>query len=293
MSRRVFRVTALIVAIIWMDAHSAGSDQEGEANADMPYERSLHVIVFESMNIKDQLPKDQLQFISLPGADLPARISRLYFKLSGYSKFDAEELGMHGNLSLLDINTFARSEKQIAKSKQVRRYNPIAGLSYSLKVLNREDDSFSIRFSAKYHDRYAPLIAQLSRQTTTLLRIDRLCFAFTFLKAALAVDEMVRRAPFPNPKLITQAPRILKNPLPEYPEELRARRIEGRFFFMAVFTKHGTIDASRGIILDSLHWFFARNALRVVLNDWTFIPGMINNQPADMMITVEVSYRLR
>jgi hypothetical protein len=50
------------------------------------------------------------------------------FTLSSFLKFDAEELGMHGNLSLLEINTFAFSEKQIMKSKQVGRFSSISEL---------------------------------------------------------------------------------------------------------------------------------------------------------------------
>lgn len=282
-----------MLATALIPAYAHGADQADSADSTKRYEGTLHVIVFESMNIHDRLPKDQVRIVPLPTADLPLRVSRPYFSLSSSSRFSTSELGLRGDVSLVEINTFALSEKQITESKQVSRHNPVVGLTYSLKVLNWQDNSCSIRFSAKYRDKHPPLIVELSRHTTTLLRIDRVCFAFTFINAAIAADDTLRRARMPDPKLKDAAPRPITNPLPEYPRELRSRRVEGNFLFMAVITRQGTIDPSHGIILDCYHWSFARNAMEVLLNDWLFVPSKENNQAEDMLAIIEVAYRLR
>ncbi len=292
LSRASFRLLALIIAIALSPVYASGNSENGTIEYLEPDARMLHVIVFESSDISDQLPKDQHKVFALTGADLPLRLSRAFFTLSSSARFSASELMMRGDVSLLDVNTFSFSEKQIKKSKQVKRHNALAGLTYSLTVLDWSEAFCSVRFSARSSRSRSPVIAQLSRSTTTILRLDRLCFAFTFIKAAMETDEIMRNVRIPNSKLNYTRPKPIKTPLPEYPAELRARGIQGKFFVMALFTEQGAIDPSHGIILECLHWLFARNALEVILKDWEFMPGKVNDRPADMIALIEVSYKL-
>jgi hypothetical protein len=85
---------------------------------------------------------------------------------------------------------------------------------------------------------------------------------------------------------------VTREPLPEYPQELSRRNKQGNFHFLAIITREGRVNRSHGIVLEFLHWFFARNALDAILNDWEFIPGKQDGQSIDIMGEIEVAYRL-
>ena len=95
------QVLVLMLATALIPAYAHGADQADSADSTKRYEGTLHVIVFESMNIHDRLPKDQVRIVPLPTADLPLRVSRPYFSLSSSSRFSTSELGLRGDASAL------------------------------------------------------------------------------------------------------------------------------------------------------------------------------------------------
>jgi len=253
----------------------------------------LNVIVFESQNVKNQLPKNKSEVVVLKSADLPLRLSKAYFSLSNSVQLSTEDLGMSGDLVLLDVNTFVLPMIQIEKSKPEKRKNTLADLSYSLKVQDWTEDSCQIMFAGDHNGKLSPVVAQLSRKATTRIRVNRLCFVFTFVKAAIETDEMMRSAHNPNERGIIFSPKPIRQPLPTYPPELVSRRMEGNFRFLGILTEQGTVDRSTGIVLECFHGLFAHNALEIILSEWKFAPGQLNYQPVKLLCNIEVSFRLR
>lgn len=261
-----------------------------ESSADK-WSRCLNVIVLESMDLKSGIPKGGYKIQDLSSAELPLRLSSAYFPLSFPLKFKTGDLGLPGDLSLLDINTFRFSKEHVGKSRRVKRENAIVGLSYFFKVRNRTEDSWDIEFSGAYRESLPKVIGQLSIKTTTIVRIERLCFAFTFIEAAIKADGEMSSIEKQYPDSI--APKIIKEKIPEYPSELREARREGVFSFLGIITGQGTVDRSHGIILECSHWLFLRNALATMFNDWQFTPGQSGGKAVETIRELSWPFLLR
>ena len=87
----------------------------------------------------------------------------------------------------------------------------------------------------------------------------------------------------------TVLPRPLQRPSPEYPESLRAARVEGD----AVLVFH--VDAE-GRVFDpqvqySTHVEFGEAAAEAV-RSWRFLPGSRNGEPGDFRVNVPFTFRL-
>jgi hypothetical protein len=164
-------------------------------------------------------------------------------------------------------------------------------LSYFFKVRNRTEDSWDIEFSGAYRESLPKVIGQLSIKTTTIVRIERLCFAFTFIEAAIKADGEMSSIEKQYPDSI--APKIIKEKIPEYPSELREARREGVFSFLGIITGQGTVDRSHGIILECSHWLFLRNALATMFNDWQFTPGQSGGKAVETIRELSWPFLLR
>jgi hypothetical protein len=293
MARDVFHLIRTVALLL---GTATAFSFNGVANDDRQnleyWSRNIHAIVFESMNVKNQVAIGHFAVETLPSAVLPLRLSSSYFPLSASARFPVGDLGLPGDLSLLDVYTFRFAKKDITGSKKIKRWNDLAKLAYSLRVRDWTDDSCEVEFSGKYRDSLTPVTVRLNKKKTTVIRVGRLFVAFTFVSAAIKADEVLLSATRPERESSIVLPKATKEPFPEYPPELSRRNKQGNFRFLAVITREGKVNRSHGIVLECFHWFFARNALEVIFNDWEFKPGQQDGQPIDIMGEIEVTYRL-
>jgi hypothetical protein len=293
MARDAFHLIRTVALLLGMATAFGFNGVASDDRQNLEYwSRNIHAIVFESMNVKNQVAKGHFAVAELPSAVLPLRLSSSYFPLSASARFPVGDLGLPGELSLLDVYTFRFSEKDIKRSKKISRQNEMAKLTYSLKMRDWAEESCEIEFSGRYRDSLVPVITRLNKKTTTVIRIDHLYFAFTFVSAAIKADEILLSATRPEHESSIVLPKVIRDPIPEYPPELSRRKKQGNFHFLAVITREGRVNRSHGIVLECFHWFFARNALEVIFNDWEFRPGQQDGQAIDIMAEIEVSYRL-
>jgi hypothetical protein len=280
----IFRFTAFIILLLPTSLFCE-SDEIGAANA---FSKYLHVIAFESTDVKDLIPHNEYRISTLKSADLPVRLSQSYFPASTSEKVRASEVGLTGNAGLLDICTFRLTDKEINLGKQFKRENGLCKLRYSAKIRNWLEDTSEIEFSA---NNFGKTAVKLSKATTTLIRVGRFSFAFTFLDAAFKTDKILSSTERPDGRIAP--PKLIKKVPPEYPPGLIRARSEGIFYFLGIIESDGTLNQLHGIVLECLHWLFARNAIEVMLRDWRFVPAQMDGHPVPSIATIEVSYQLR
>ena len=86
------------------------------------------------------------------------------------------------------------------------------------------------------------------------------------------------------------APTILSRVEPQYSEEARKARYQGTVVLEAIVRKDGTVDILR--VIRSLGFGLDENAQKA-LKMWRFRPGMMNGQPVDISLNIEVNFNLR
>jgi TonB family protein len=86
------------------------------------------------------------------------------------------------------------------------------------------------------------------------------------------------------------APTILSRVEPQYSEEARKARYQGTVVLEAIVRRDGTVDILR--VVRSLGFGLDENAIRA-LKQWRFRPGMMNGQPVDISLNIEVNFNLR
>jgi TonB family protein len=102
--------------------------------------------------------------------------------------------------------------------------------------------------------------------------------------------EKTRTSPVFMPGKDLTNPKPISMPKPEYTDEARKAMIEGAVVLQAVVRKDGTVDTFR--ILQGLGHGLDESAIQTVAQQWRFMPGMKDGQPVDVMVTIEVSFRL-
>jgi len=287
------RILVPIFAFALLPIFLLGNPADAANDPLRKWSRMVQVVAFESTNLKNQLPPKESGVTITKSAELPIRLSKAYFALSTAARFTTGDLGLPEDLVLLDVFTFSISQDQDKKFKPVRRSNNFVELTYTLKIHNLTDDFCEVEFAGSYHEKILPVVAKLSRRNTTLIRVGRLCFAFTFVKAAIEADDAMCLAKSPEPRKDFIMPKPVMQPLPEYPQELRRRNLEGEFRFLAIITEKGAVDPLHGIVLESYHWLFTRSALETIFNRWTFAPGQLADQPVNVSADIDVVFRLR
>ncbi len=85
------------------------------------------------------------------------------------------------------------------------------------------------------------------------------------------------------------APRPIYDPDPEYSEEARKAKFQGTVLLSAVIGPDGRPKDLR--IMRSVGMGLDQKALDAVWK-WRFAPGMRNNQPVSVLVSIEVSFRL-
>jgi protein TonB len=86
------------------------------------------------------------------------------------------------------------------------------------------------------------------------------------------------------------APTIVFRVEPEYSEEARKARYEGKVLLEAIIKKDGRVDVLH--LLRSLGFGLDQNAIEA-LKQWRFRPAMQNGKAVDSILNIEVSFNLR
>lgn len=86
-----------------------------------------------------------------------------------------------------------------------------------------------------------------------------------------------------------KAPRVIRQPMPQYTQPARDAGIEGIVVMEAVIRKDGTVDSFR--ILRGLGYGLDESAMNTIAKEWRFEPGTKNGNPVDVRARIEVSFR--
>ncbi len=90
----------------------------------------------------------------------------------------------------------------------------------------------------------------------------------------------------------TTAPMLIKDVKPEYTREAREARIQGNVMLDAVVLKDGTVgDVTVSKSLDKEHGL-DEQAVKA-MKQWQFKPGTKDGKPADVRISVEMTFTLK
>jgi periplasmic protein TonB len=85
-------------------------------------------------------------------------------------------------------------------------------------------------------------------------------------------------------------PQPLLQPRPDYTETARRARTEGTVLIQAIIRSDGTVDNFN--VLRGLGYGLDESAIRTIGAKWRFKPGTVDGKPVDVMINIEVSFRL-
>ncbi len=85
-------------------------------------------------------------------------------------------------------------------------------------------------------------------------------------------------------------PEAIYQPLPPYTEDARKNKIEGAVVLQVLIRRDGSIDNPQ--ILRSLGYGLDESAVKTVVTQWKFRPGILKGQPVDVLATIEVFFRL-
>ncbi len=80
------------------------------------------------------------------------------------------------------------------------------------------------------------------------------------------------------------------HPIPNYTEEGRAARVEGKVVLQAVIRKDGTVDSIK--VIKSLGYGLDQEAINTISTRWRFKPGMFRDVPVDILANIEITFRL-
>lgn len=87
-----------------------------------------------------------------------------------------------------------------------------------------------------------------------------------------------------------KAPQVLQQPKPSYTEEAREAKIEGIVMVGAVIQKNGSVGQIK--ILKGLGYGLDERVVNTLSKQWKFKPGTLNDEPVDVSVVMEVSFRL-
>jgi TonB family protein len=87
---------------------------------------------------------------------------------------------------------------------------------------------------------------------------------------------------------LDEAPKVLEQASPVYPEEMRRKEIDGDVLVELIISTSGEVD--QAIILESNHPDFSLSAKAAVLK-WKFLPGKIANMPVYVRARIPIIFR--
>lgn len=87
-----------------------------------------------------------------------------------------------------------------------------------------------------------------------------------------------------------KAPKVIQQPKPPYTEKARDAKIEGIVMVGAVIQKNGSVGQIK--ILKGLGYGLDESVVNTLSREWKFKPGTLNDEPVDVSVVMEVSFRL-
>jgi TonB family protein len=90
-------------------------------------------------------------------------------------------------------------------------------------------------------------------------------------------------------KGVTQ-PVALPNPMPSYTEEARRARVQGVILLKCIIHRDGTVGVP--YIIRGLGYGLDQSAINTIEKYWRFRPGTFQGQPVDVMVDIEVVFRI-
>jgi TonB family protein len=85
-------------------------------------------------------------------------------------------------------------------------------------------------------------------------------------------------------------PQVLQQPNPSYTQNAREARIEGIVLVNAVIRKTGRVDQIK--VIKGLGYGLDESTVNTISREWKFKPGTLNDEPVDVSVVMEVSFRL-
>jgi len=89
-----------------------------------------------------------------------------------------------------------------------------------------------------------------------------------------------------------EPPTFTKKVHPVYPARALKERLEGYVILEAVLRKDGTIDDIKVLRGLGQGKYGFEEAAKAALQQWQFLPGKVNNQPADVRMTLKIDFTL-
>jgi TonB family protein len=85
-------------------------------------------------------------------------------------------------------------------------------------------------------------------------------------------------------------PQVLQQPKPLYTPKAREAKIEGIVMVGAIIQKNGSVGQIK--ILKGLGYGLDESVVNTLSREWKFKPGTLNDEPVDVSVVMEVSFRL-
>jgi TonB family protein len=87
-----------------------------------------------------------------------------------------------------------------------------------------------------------------------------------------------------------RAARLIQQPKPVYPEDLKQQGVTGRVVIKAILSKEGIL-LNPQVVNTDVHPGLAQAALNAV-SQWRYEPTLLNGQPVEVVTTIEIAYEL-
>ncbi|HTY62875.1 MAG TPA: TonB family protein [Acidobacteriota bacterium] len=85
-------------------------------------------------------------------------------------------------------------------------------------------------------------------------------------------------------------PQVIQQPKPPYTQKARDARVQGIVLVNAVIQKDGRVGQIR--VIKGLGYGLDENVVDTLSKQWKFMPGTLNNEPVNVSVVIEVSFRL-
>jgi TonB family protein len=209
----------------------------------------------------------------------------------------------YGTLSSLqDINN--ASEKILAQvyKNYIRRpeswvYRNIGGLPSSTFVADYDSDNKKmVQYRTDILDKQEVSVFELhvekEKYNEIKTDIDSIVQSFKWNKNAQS-NKFSAEQNQQQPYVVgagVKAPIVLFQPLPPYTAKAQMFRIEGAVLLQCIIRKDGAVDGIK--VLRGLGYGLDESAIETIATKWRFQPGTYKDEPVDVSISIEVSFRL-
>ncbi len=179
----------------------------------------------------------------------------------------------------------SKAELLADESGRVNRLNP------PLFPLHRFVNESRISFAYRLEDRQKQrIIVELDGLAEAARSVESACYGDSSPSVAIWKPG---DPPLPEGTPHITEPELLKGVAPDYPRELRSRRIEGRAILHVTILEDGTVDR-HGITLKQETppgSGFGKEAINAV-SQWRYHPARYEGKPVAVLITVVISFTL-